>query len=676
MPGRGRSVALAFGTAGLAVVIAAVIALRGRIAEELAIRRLDSKDPATRREAARYLGEIRSVRAVPGLIGTVQAGGDIEEEVIALCRIGPEGRRALLGWRSPDFTPSLVRRLGTLKAEEAVPVLIAGLRVTSARNEASLALERFGPDAAPELLGCLGDPTQGPAARSAAAMILGRMRARRALPVLEGIARNRAEHDEVRSEAFEAIDVIEDRPPAPAVELRMSSAEGEPRSEVAVEIRADLARPLRAFTLDLQAPAAAARFLGVDLGGTASLSNRDAVIFESRGSTCILGLDLSSRRDLMPIETGKDILLIKVHLRIEPDAPLGDHPVSIAKGTFVGLAAKSLRWSQALKAGSVLQVKPRAGSPAPEAGKLEGAAAETMSRPPPALPEGISAEDFVFWAEDVRVEPGAKGAGIRIFATNPVETNGFSMGLRIDPKAAPIRELSIAGTASERARPDHFLWQEHVLAKGETAAGFTFGVMPRASSKPYPGGADEHAVTVVVDVVEGVAAGTVVPVELGAFGEPPGSSIFSIRLAGKGVTSVPARLLGGLILVGASPIPEPASATAEEVEGPAAGGPGGAEPPKRAILLRWTCPSTPDAVRIERDGVTIAEVRGDVAEYRDRAAGPGPHRYRIYAKKGTTLSFPVTARIGSKPISRPAAQAKGAPAQAALAAPPATTPGK
>jgi len=66
---------------------------------------------------------------------------------------------------------------------------------------------------------------------------------------------------------------------------------------------------------------------------------------------------------------------------------------------------------------------------------------------------------YVFWAEEVRADPGEEGVAVRIFATNPTEAQGFWMGLRIDPGGGKDPELTVEGTATGPARYDQFLYQ-------------------------------------------------------------------------------------------------------------------------------------------------------------------------------------------------------------------------
>src|SRR6266545_6090488 len=84
---RGRFVVLSSGLLGLAVLAIAGIAFRDRIREEYWLWRLDRGNDHQRQAAARHLGELRSLPAVPGLLRWVTSpgageGSGAESEVI------------------------------------------------------------------------------------------------------------------------------------------------------------------------------------------------------------------------------------------------------------------------------------------------------------------------------------------------------------------------------------------------------------------------------------------------------------------------------------------------------------------------------------------------------------------------------------------------------------------
>jgi len=289
---------------------------------------------------------------------------------------------------------------------------------------------------------------------------------------------------------------------------------------------------------------------------------------------------------------------------------------------------------------------------------------------------------FVIWAEDVRAEPGAAGVAVRLFCTNPKDVRGIDVGLRIDPTAAAIRRLSLDGTASQAALADFFLYQDHVLDTGETRAGIGFDFAPPFGHL-LPRGADQHFLTAFVDLLPG--APPRIPVEIGAFGSPPGDSMFILQPETGAAYGVKAETRSGLILVGASPVPEVEGARAEialaeplghglgagaQLEGGGGGGGGGANeaggdgggggdlhaqppgPPRlevvpppdlvpEGIRLSWTNGAAYSAIRIERDAKLLAEIAGDSTSYLDSSPGPGIHRYRIVAIQGDRESFPA-----------------------------------
>ena len=66
--------------AGVLVLVGAGYALKDRVIEEWHIRRLRSDDYVERFDAARNLGEMRSTRAVPGLITLLQESREHKDE--------------------------------------------------------------------------------------------------------------------------------------------------------------------------------------------------------------------------------------------------------------------------------------------------------------------------------------------------------------------------------------------------------------------------------------------------------------------------------------------------------------------------------------------------------------------------------------------------------------------
>ncbi len=244
-----------------------------------------------------------------------------------------------------------------------------------------------------------------------------------------------------------------------------------------------------------------------------------------------------------------------------------------------------------------------------------------------------ASDTYLFWAEEVEASPGDEEVPVRVFGTHEEMAQAYSLGVRIDPALAVLRALSLEETLGESFFTS-FLYQRHLLDQGETAVGVGF---PYETQLP-PGG-DQHLLTVLVDIPAETPAGAIVPVELGNFGDPPASIVFSIR---NSAVSKKAEVRSGLILVGESPIPQVTDAAAEVVDEtpPPSGGGGEAPPSGSSILIRWTNPEEYSSIRIERDGVQIAEIPGDRTDYRDAEAGPGVHRYRIVAAREGQESFP------------------------------------
>ena len=244
-----------------------------------------------------------------------------------------------------------------------------------------------------------------------------------------------------------------------------------------------------------------------------------------------------------------------------------------------------------------------------------------------------SSDVVVFWAEEVRAEPGASGIPIRIFITNPFALHGVQVALRIDPAFVRIQRLSV-GPAAEAAQYDTFMYQGQrspdILATGETVAGITFTMLPL--DFPFPPQADAHLLTVVVDVPPIAHSGVNVPLEFGTFGSPKLGSLCAVE-----GFSRPVQTRNGAILIGESPVPEVRDFEGGIVDG----GGAGADLEPDAIAMSWKNSSAYSAIRIERDATTIAELAGDSTSFVDPGPGPGVHRYRLIARQGTMESFPA-----------------------------------
>jgi HEAT repeat protein len=144
-----RTAACAAGAAGLVLALAA-FAGRDRLVEEWHLRRLESRDFGVRFHAARRLGEMRSTRAVPGLIALLR---DLEGH----------DREARAEWgHGARAGASVIAVLGAI-GPPAVPALELALEESQDEREqwrrlACRALARIrDPSAVDALAGLLGD---------------------------------------------------------------------------------------------------------------------------------------------------------------------------------------------------------------------------------------------------------------------------------------------------------------------------------------------------------------------------------------------------------------------------------------------------------------------------------------------------------------------------------------
>jgi len=249
---------------------------------------------------------------------------------------------------------------------------------------------------------------------------------------------------------------------------------------------------------------------------------------------------------------------------------------------------------------------------------------------------------FRYWGEEVRAEPGDKSVPIRIYATYPEITQGIQMGLRGDPSLVHIRGISLAGTVIETLY-EYFFYQKYRLEEGETALGISFPYETRLRRN-----GDQHVVTVLVDIPEDTPPGSVIPLELGSYGNPPADCLFS---AGDPVRSRPAESSPGLILVGDSPLPQvsKASAWVSGDENPYT--------PEGGVVLQWDNPARYSEIHLMRNGKLVAVLKGDQTRFIDINPGPGVHRYRIVGVSGDRKSFPTV--VTSSPSNAPGTFIRG-----------------
>ena len=166
---------------------------------------------------------------------------------------------------------------------------------------------------------------------------------------------------------------------------------------------------------------------------------------------------------------------------------------------------------------------------------------------------------FRFRGEAVAARAGQAGVRVPIYATNPQTVRGFSVAFRIDPTAATIRDVEIDGTRTEAFSPDFFSFNA-VEETGEVGIGTVFDFF---EDDYYTAAADQHVLTVVVDVERNVEDGSQIAVEFGLFGSPKVITSFT-RV--KPVMEILPETVDGAILVGQSPLAPVQAVAAQEVE--------------------------------------------------------------------------------------------------------------
>jgi hypothetical protein len=739
----------------LATLVLAYSAFERPILEAWNLHLLDSADEATRWSAAKELGRLHSRRAVPKLTACYRESIDDDTGAYfaeALWRIGPAGRDELIATleeattdradsgtagsstpppgrltrghrRGPVFhllklcaaEPSrfgeILERLDarlladpgreTAWVRRAIPSLVDPIAVRGAWF------------AIPSVLESLRKKSLSPALRSGLLAGLRDLRpiamAASIVPVLEAMTRDREETIELRSAAYQVLDVFHlpggPDPPWDTAALTLTDAAGPAGGEASLELRARFERPLDIFYVEIDAEGDAIESARVDAAGTASEGAPPSAHVSGRkrpGGGHLAGVQYSLVAGGKPLEGGEDVLLARVVLKLRSDAAPGERALRVISSELSGVGARSLKIEIARV--GVLRVLPPAATAAVDASQaapssstaagagftLEAAAAgielswagfepaperievhrdgEFLVELPgdaaryvdPHLSEILTSyrieasaggepiaartatlnavgERPLIEAELVPARPGQKGVAVRILATCAEASQGLSFGLRVEPQLATIAAMTQKGAVTEELELRSFLFQEHVLDRGETAVGVLDISPPLAELPP---GVRQHVATAIIDLPVDGSAGSEVPIDIGNFGQPKGDNVFSVR----GGQSAAAAVLDGAILVGESPLAPVVNAGVKpRIEELAPTGAAGAGPRTRAkaLELRWTNAIAYDEVLIERDGQPIAALAGREDRFVDPAPGPGPHRYAIRGRVGERRSFPV-----------------------------------
>ena len=499
---------------------------------------------------------------------------------------------------------------------------------------------------------------------------------------LESVAHSADEVPDLRGIAYDTLDLITGVDTGIGT-ASIESVSGRPGDEVAVNLRGSWKRPLRAFYFEFRpGDASTARLIRTELEGTAAAGLDPLGVVAAPGSgehgaQAGYLLARSDRGSNLVESHDEETLLARAIVKIDENARPGEYSLELLDSNMTTIGARSLRVTMA--GAGTLTVLPRAtppsrrdadttATPVPASLDVEitegrarltwAAAGETrpiiyrngreLARPEVGESSIVDRVDtelhttysmrtaegevlaraainrffspFHFRAELVPAKPGDAAVEVRVWATNSERAQGMSFGMKIDDSLARIREIR-EGEALVAAGIRSFMYQKQMLDRGETSVGMIDMSPPITDLAP---GTDYHVATVVVDVAESVPDGTRIPVEFGAFGNPPGSMIFAVR-----GMSRPATTCAGAVLVGPTAGPEIRDARAVQAPG------------RDAILLSW---ATRDAhlLHLERNGETLATMPGDARSFRDEDAGPGVHRYRLRAEsRDGVTGFPV-----------------------------------
>ncbi len=625
---------------GVGIVTSLVAILREPITERWHLRALESNDREARFRAIEYLARRGSSRALSAL-GPLVEGEDEEiadAAVDALVELGDVGHATLTGhirsWRQARRALEQLEERGAPPTQLAAIVERSYLDLRFPPDRGDWLRER--PELVPALVDSFLDTSNEVELRSRIGRALSqrqdltdpRLQERRRL--LEAVATDREADPRLRGPAHELIDRIDGSATDPIGAIRVVTPPAAPGGEIELVIRARLDRPLASFVLELMAPPGTVDFLRCEAGGTAleGLDARGIVAGDGRGGAFRVGYLLFRTDVTEVIEAGDDVVLTRVVGRVEAAAAPGEYRLGIVPNVSP-LGGFSRSRPVEVEPAVLRIVAPEPGEASAVEAPVEDAPRAT-ALPATELPADPADGDFRLRAELASARPAERGVEVRILATASEPSRGLSFGVRVDPAMATIRDVREGG-ATVAAEFGSFMFQKHVLDRGETAVGMLDMAPPLSS---MPAGVDLHVATVVVDVAASMTDGTSIPVVFGAWGEPPASNIFTVRDA----RSVQATTHDGAILVGATPVPLVSDACADREGG--------------AVKLTWKNPASFYLIEIERDGEALATIPGDRTFFVDATATPRAHRYRISAVRrvegGQKRGFPV--EIGVEPV--------------------------
>ena len=483
---------------------AATLVALGEAALERFIVRLSTEAPGTRLGAAQDLIEHEAAGAAVRLLG----------------QMADEPNR--------DVRLRLTRLLG-VAGEQGVPLLLHLLEAKegATRRASVAALAKVGAPVLPVMEARLFDRQQLLRVRSGALDVLRQLATANARARVALVATLREPEESLRGAAQEALDRLGVAPPGPHVRLRVGSTVGVPGEVVSLPVRGDLERFVHGVHLLFDDKASAVGdIIETDLAGTA-VANAEArarVLFPApRGGGTLVGVWLRGE-GTAPFAAASDQRLFNCNLRILEDAKPGEYSLVWREAKGFGDGGRPLEVAVE-SAGSVV-VKEAPPRPAARVSEPERESVGAAPIPKAPVEDPLTAV-YSVRAETVRCERGAAGVAIRVYGSHTIEARGYSIGLRIDPAFVRLRKLALEGTAAETAKYDQFLYQKHVLDTGETAVGVLFDTTGDRGHR-LPQGTEQHLLTVIVDVADDAPVGTVVPVELGAFGDPPQRCVYTV----------------------------------------------------------------------------------------------------------------------------------------------------
>lgn len=252
----------------------------------------------------------------------------------------------------------------------------------------------------------------------------------------------------------------------------------------------------------------------------------------------------------------------------------------------------------------------------------------------------VAGGTWILEVGDVHVPVDAELFFVPVFGTTSTTTHNFDTHVDIDQTAFEyIQDVEIALVGTQ-THPEPEIFRMGVGARGVPSVGMIYDALPPVQpEKLLRSGLRQLIINLPFRPRRPLVDGEVFPVTplTGTFGVDPGTGVRSQK---------PDLLLAGNVYVGSAG-PDGIRDLEAVVAAPEGAGAGGAKGEAADIVLTWTGRRAYDAVRIQRNGETIAELAGDAREFVDGGVSQGLFTYKVAGMVGGHSSLPASAFVST-----------------------------